>query len=474
MAKKIVWLVFIFGLVLALYYPVLNTYFISDDFFHFKVSLTNGDFMSFVRFFGVFPFAEKGYAFYRPLFREALYSLSYTFWGLNQVPLRIFSILLHFVNIVLVYNLIEKIIGNRKVAFFSSLMFAVSTANVGILYYLAGGIQAQGATMFVLLTLLLFSKHKILAFVTFLLSLMSHEIAVVTPAIICGLMFLNKSFKIKYVLPYFLAAFVFLFVEFKIIGFSTTEVQYALNFDPRKIANTLMWYGLWSYGLPETVLDYIGPGFHINPNLMRFYGNYYKFIIPSFAISLVALVAAIRPWAFKFDRKIMFLAFWFVVGISTVLLLPMHKSTYYLSLSLPAFWALVFYLIFRNKKILVLPILVFLISLAIFTFFTVRVGSVTYWAAERGIVSKKLITELRNKYPNLPKGAVLYIKNDTTYPFISKDWGGTSKQASLVLSGSDAIELLYNDPTIQVYYEDLHGASGEQKQKIFEFEARIL
>lgn len=461
MAKKIPSLILIFILVLVLYFPTFNTYFISDDFFHFKISSN---------LFNFHPVFSGGYAFYRPLFREVLYNVSYNIWGLNQLPLRVFSMLLHFVNIVLVYKLFKKILGSAKAAFFTSLMFAISAANVGILYYLAGGVQAQGATMFVLLTLILFPKHKVLAFVTFCLSLMSHELAIVTPALICGLMFLNKNFKLKHVVPYFLLIAAFLFVEVKVIGLPTGEAQYSPSLDPRRVVNTLMWYGLWSYGVPETVIDYVGPGFRINPNLMRFYGDYYRLIVPSFIFSIVALVIAVRSWAIKIDRKIVFLVFWFVVGISTVLFLPMHKSTYYLSLSLPAFWASIFYLIFKNKKILFLPFIAFFLSLLIFTFLTIRVGSITYWAFERGIVSKKIITELKNKYPSLPKGAVLYMKNDPTYPFISSEWGGTSKQASLILSGADAIELLYNDPTIKVYYEDL---DLEPKGNIYNFMVKL-
>ena len=63
--------------------------------------------------------------------------------------------------------------------------------------------------------------------------------------------------------------------------------------------------------------------------------------------------------------------------------------------------------------------------------------------------------------PILPKGSVVYFINDPAYPYVAKEWGGSSKQASIILSGSDALQLLYKDPTLKVFYEDLDGVPND-------------
>ena len=224
--------VLIWIVTLALFFPVLTTYFMGDDFFHFRLSDTDGSFLGFVKLFGFYPISEHGAAFYRPIFREVVYNLSYQFWGLNQLPLRILSLILHFGNIVLIYLLITKLFidlaesTRRKIVFFTTLLFAIAPANVGILYYLAGGIQAQGATLFILLSMFLFSKHYKLAFLSFILSLMSHEIALSAPLIVAVFSFMTHSFNSKKLAPFFLGALLLLVLEVKLIGFSVSEVQY--------------------------------------------------------------------------------------------------------------------------------------------------------------------------------------------------------------------------------------------------------
>ncbi len=478
MAKKILVFGLIFALTLGLYFPVFKIFFTGDDFFHFKVSLTYGSLASFIKLFGFYPFDSRGIAFYRPLFREVTYNLVYQIWGLNQIPLRVLSMLLHFSNVVLVFIFIKQIFKSERVAYLTSLFFSIAVANTGAIYYLAGGLQAQGATLFVLSTLIIFPKHKILAFITFILSLMSHELAVVTPALLVGLMILNKDFKVKYVWPYLALVIVYLYADFKIIGFSKSEIQYRLSLNPKSSINNIFWYGLWSFGLPETLIDFIGPGFKLNPNLFKYWGYLYKFISPAFFASIATLLAIFMSKIIKLKRiilkkEIIFLGFWFVTGISTVVFLPLHKSTYYLALSLPAFWAIVSYFLFEKSKVSKFLSLVFVICLSVLIFYSTRAMDITYWASQRGKLSERLISDIKTKYPSLPKGASIVVKNDPNYPFIADDWGGTSKQANLILSGSDALQLLYNDPSLKVFYEDLGIPKDEVQDNSFEFMAKI-
>lgn len=197
MKKFLVFLLIPFS-VLILYYPALSTYFSQDDFFHFKVSLTDGSFGQFVNLFNFHSFSEKGIAFYRPIFREGLFNIFYSLFGLNPYPFRILQFLILFLNSILAYYLISNFFRNRYLSFFVAFFYAICSAQVSPLYYLAGGIQVLGATTFLLLTLLLSLKHSPFSFVTFLLALGSHELAAITPFLISALFFVCFPFRKTY------------------------------------------------------------------------------------------------------------------------------------------------------------------------------------------------------------------------------------------------------------------------------------
>lgn len=500
MIKKLIPFLLIFAFVILLYYPVITTYFSHDDFFHFKVSLTDGSLKEFINFFGFHPFGQRQIAFYRPIFREVLYNSFYSLFGLNQLPFRLLSFAIHFVNIYLVFSFMQKIFNKKPVSYLSSFFFAITAANVSPFYYLAGGIQTQGATTFILLTLILFINYldkpdKVtvwLPFVTFLLAISSHEQAAVLPILLTGLIYLKRKSKklgeeITKLWPYFLTVFIYVYLNIKVIGYSAAETQYQMVFNFKTTLQTLSWYGVWALGLPETFVDFLQSGFKLNPSLMRYWGNYYRIIFPSFAIAAIGIGLALSYLLVKkrkvlSDKYLWFLIIWFPLGILPVILLPSHKSTHYLYPSLPAFWGAVGYLIYNSYKIIKKISLrlsyalmgIVLIAMTILSTTSAILGRTTYWAAVRGKVAEKLINDVKNEYPTLPKGSVIYFLNDPNYPYVSESWGGTSKQASFALNGEDGLQLLYEDPTLRVYYEDLGGIPKEYSiEKIFPLVARL-
>ncbi len=461
-----------------LYYPVLTTYFTQDHFLHFKVSLTDGSLKQFLDLFGFHSFGERGLAYYRPIFRDVLFNILYNSFGLNHIPYRVLYFVIHFINIYLVYILIQKLYQNKQISFFVSFFFGISSANVGILYW---GIEILGATIFIISTLILFIKflesHKnkflIFSFLTFLLALGSHELAIVTPILLVGLIFVylpSKSVLINIfrLLPFFLILIPYVYLDITQTGYSSKDLQYSPIFNLKTTLNTLTWYAGWSLGLPEMLVDFVLPGLKLDPNLMRYWGNYFLIIFSTFVISLISLgiltiyLLFVKRYLF-FTKEFLFLLFWFPLSLLPVLFFPLHKFTYYLSASLPAFWRSIGFIIFNSywhlKKEfpnLALSILIILfLSIFLQNITSILLGHSTYWAAQRGKIAEKLITHMLSEYPKLPKGSVVYFTNDPFYPYVAKDWGGSSKQASIILSGSNALQLIYKDPTLKVFYEDL-------------------
>lgn len=479
-------LILLFLASFLIFYPVLNTYFSGDDFFHFKVSQTDGSLMGFIKLFGFYPFEERGIAFYRPLFREGLFNISYSLFGLNHLPFRILQFILHFVNTALVYVFIKKLFNNITVARFATLFFAISAAHIGSLYYLAGGVHSQAVLMFTLSCLLAFwNNRKRLSFVAFVLALMTDELALAIPALIVGIMWLkntdknwlNKKFfldVVKNIWVHTLVVGVFLYMVVFVIGTSQSEVEYKINLNPKTFANTLSWYVAWSIGIPEMLVDFLGSGLKLNPDLMKNWGNYFKVIFISagtFTAFLgLAILQNFKRWKLFKDKKFWFLVMWFIVGIMPVLFWPIHKKTVYLQVSLPAICTLFAYLLVNYKKpVLILGSLAF-VALNITT---IKLAENTYWAKQRGDVAQKLITDFKGQYPTLPQNAVVIVKNDPEYPFISKEWGGTSTQAYFVWNGSDALQLLYKDSGIRVEYEDKIDPETSFINPTYDFIAKI-
>lgn len=485
----------VFAAVLLLYRSALSVYFSQDDFFHFQVSQTDGTLRGFLNLFGFHTFEERGIAFYRPITREALYNISYSLFGLNHLPLRLLSFFVHLVNIALVYLLMQRLFDKREISVFAAFFFGITAANVALLYYLAGGIQALFATMFILLSVIFFwdylqkgnERLKWVSFAAFLLGLGSHELAAVTPVLLAGLLFVKYPFKKllpmslwELWLPFAVLA-IYLYLDIAVIGFSQEEQQYQAVFSVKKTLNSLAWYSAWALGLPEMLIDFVNPGLKLNPSLMRHWGDYFRIIFPAFFASLALIGGMVALLLFKkrnifSDKRLWLLAFWFPAALSPVLLLPLHKSTYYLAPALPGFWAAMGFLLFSGYYVLKrkhkrasgillggLVALLLILSAA-----SVRLGDGTYLAAQRGRLAERLINQVKVKYPQLPKGAAVYFRNDPGYPFIAEQWGSSSKQASFILNNEDALQLLYEDPTLRVFYEDLGGVPEDfPEEKIY-------
>ena len=492
------WPVFLTWIVvLFLYFPFLSVYFTGDDFFHFHVAQTDGSIIGFTKLFGFYSFEERLIAFYRPVFREALYNLFYSLFGLNALPFRLLQLIMHFVNISLVFVFFQRLFGNKSISAFTTFFYGITAAQVGSLYYLAGGIQAQGATMFMLFALVWFQEYlktksgwsKFFSHAFFIFSLASHELGVITIVLMAGLFILDvgeltKNNLINFIKEFWIIILVtvfYLYLNFFIIGFSESEAQYKPSLSPFRTANTLMWYGLWSLGVPEMLVDFVAPGFRLLPSLMKYWGNYFKVIFSAVAGAIGLMVGMgvyllAKKKKVYLDKQFWLLLVWFPLALLPVVFLPLHKKTYYLATALPAFWGIVGYLVVNfsesvNRKDMAKVFVgLFVALLLVLSVFSINLSDETYWAAKRGRLAKKLVNDITNKYPKLPKGAVVLIKNDPEYPDISGDWGGSSTQASYMLNGSDALQLVYDDFELEVKYEDV---DGEAADGIFEIIAVI-
>ncbi len=107
-----------------------------------------------------------------------------------------------------------------------------------------------------------------------------------------------------------------------------------------------------------------------------------------------------------------------------------------------------------------------------FSYINISLNSKTFWAAKRASAAKVLLNNIKNDFPKYPQSSI-YVKDDPFYPKISNEWGSSSRQDFYIMSGSDALKLIYNDPTIKVYYEAINPENEFRNINSVEYIARF-
>lgn len=478
--KSQVLVLLLFLLPLLLFFDIIFSYFSQDDFFHLRVVMDKkwSDIPQF------FISMQAEYAFYRPLSRETLNLVMYKLFGLNPLPFHIFNLAVISADTFLLWRLTRSLTGNFAISVLAVLLYAASTIHSIELYYLAS-VQTLLATFFLLACLLQYIsflktghiKNYVLSYFFFLLALFSHETAIILPAILFLMeFFIRKKGLVVRLLPFVALAIIYLARTSLLTGLPDQQV-YRPIFQPRSIVNTLGWYSMWNFGLSEILVDFIGPKFHINPNLFKWYGQYvttsvslFAFLVLSLTFLLIIIKKIIKV------RLLGLLAVSYIAALSPFLLFPHHKSSYYLTFStvwFSAFLAVILASAWGFAKTVKIAVILFIAAFIILSYQTTRLNRLTYWAAKRAGAAKFLISDIQAKYPHIDKGATFYIKNDPNYPKIAEQWGNSSQQAFYILSGSDAFKLLYNDPEVEVYFEDRKNLPQNISKPIIEYTAKF-
>ena len=119
------------------------------------------------------------------------FAVNYHFSASNPLPYKLFNLLIHLLNVVLVFSLVRKLVRNEYAALFAALLFAVHPMNVESIAWLSA--RSTGLfTMFYLLALLSYQRYLdkgsrlkdiMITFVFFLLALFSKSMAATLPMV---------------------------------------------------------------------------------------------------------------------------------------------------------------------------------------------------------------------------------------------------------------------------------------------------
>ena len=173
--------------------------------------------------------------FYRPT-QNIYYLLINQLFGRDVVAFHIGNILIHILNALLIFFLILSITKKRSIALITSLIWGVHPTHTEAVTYISGTADPL-SLMFCLLCLLSYpyEKFKIskitVSLLFFILALISKEAIIVTPALLCLMIFI-KNKKIlpvqQYIssAPYWITAFIYLLIRKTWLNFDNTYSFY--------------------------------------------------------------------------------------------------------------------------------------------------------------------------------------------------------------------------------------------------------
>ncbi len=433
---------------ILVFLPSLSVFFSGDDWAHMRVSQII-NFQEFINFFS-FTRTEQSLAFYRPLPQQVFFNIFSWLFKFNSLPYHVFVLACFALSLYLLYQLAKKLNFSDRQANLSVLIYGIAVANFPRIYFLSA-FQDVLLPLFVIASLIFFLDKKYLwSLVFYILSLLSKETAVVTPILIVGLLIYTKKINWKPLTPFIIITIFYLFFRFKFFGGAVGD-SYVYDFSIKKTLNTLFWYILWTFGAPETLVDYVSSGLRIVPKFFSDFPLWSKIILVElgslfsvFAISVLLL----KKELLKNYRLIIFCLFIFLVSLGPVIFMPWHKFTHALSLPMVGSSLLLGYFLSNRKLYSNLFVVAFIVTnLSVNLFLFTR-----HYSVNRSRISEKVYQYFSNQFPKLPKNSYFVFTNNPSSPNQGKNH---SKELSLALSQSDFFKVFYGERTLKVFYQDL-------------------
>jgi protein O-mannosyl-transferase len=303
--------IFLVALCVITYVNGLSNDFLSDDLPTIVNNPKIGDFSEVY---------TKYYGFVRPLINFVFFHL----FGLVPFFYRSANLLFHIGSVLLIFIILQRIL-NKRIALFSSALFAVHPLILEAVTWISAGNYSQ-YTFFILMSLYFYIKGKsdrkfyLLSILSYFLSLESHVIAIVYPAILATYEFsfgaLKNSWKpmgtvLKRLIPFVVLSIIFIIIILMSIPerSKTLETVHEVRLGVQNPLETL----------PISISNYLQ--LYVLPDGLTLYHsdiNYGFFELAVRAIVTIIFFLAILYSFFK-NRVIFFFLSLFVISLSPTL-----------------------------------------------------------------------------------------------------------------------------------------------------------
>jgi protein O-mannosyl-transferase len=218
LSRQIWVLLIILILTILVYSPVLNAGFVNLDdngYIYSNPDVVSGGFQSLTHFFSNFYVGH-----YLPLTMLS-FKIDHVLFGLNAHGYHIVNLILHLINTILVFLLIQKLFREKQITLIITALFALHPMHVESVAWISERKDVL-YSFFLILSLIYYLKYIMennnpkyyyVSIITFVLALLSKSAAVVLPLILILTDFaINRKFEKKIILekiPFFLIALLF-------------------------------------------------------------------------------------------------------------------------------------------------------------------------------------------------------------------------------------------------------------------------
>ncbi|MCX6730962.1 MAG: hypothetical protein NTZ55_03880, partial [Candidatus Roizmanbacteria bacterium] len=194
--------------------------------------------------------------FYRPLPTEFFY------YFLQRLPYPIITghiivFATFLLGVLFLYKTLETITKNSKIALFSSILYLFHFTHVYQLYWFATFQEVLQFTLLVCSLYFILNKRFFVSLLLFILALFSKEQALLFPLVAAFFYFVKYKKLHRYFIIYILLDCLFLGLHIYVNSRMPVLPEYIIHLSPKLFINNALWYGLWSFGFPAMMSDYM-------------------------------------------------------------------------------------------------------------------------------------------------------------------------------------------------------------------------
>lgn len=457
------------------YLPLLQKFFWSDDWY--ILSLTNiSSLGEFARFFS-FRLSEHVTPVYRPLSTEAFYFVMHRLFGLNPVPFHLVGFAVWALGGYMLYLLMKEI-HKKDHAVMILFFYLFSASHFTRLSYLSAFQEVLMFTAGISALYFIQKRRFVISLALFIAALLSKESAVIIFPLMLLIQWYTSKGKFhvrdfrKFV-AFFVIFVIYLYGRFVIRGVGGVGADYVWDFSPVRALHTAVWYGLWSLGLPEFVIDYVGSGAQVIPRFWTDFAASAYMMVGGFILLGCAFGGAFLMWLRRYIlsaekmRYIFFCLCWYFIALAPLIFLPTHKYALGQSLALIGVAMILAEIVDSAPRLLKKSLIVIFV---IWNLLSISLYYQHHVSMQRSEISERVYSFVREEYPVAPMG--FYFLNDS--PSGPTQWG-QSRQIYQAL-GDHFFEVVYRVGLIpqSMYEDDLTKAPADFSQWIMLPSSRFL
>jgi len=442
--------------VVWLYWPLTKYFFFQDDFILLSMA------GSVKNWWDVFRFSDV--IFWRPLSVQIYFNLARSLFGLEPFWYHFISLVLHLINSLLVWKLVNKLSKNTSISWLSGFLFATSPIHFMSQIWIGEFPIILGQSLWLVGVLLAIKwlqspiwRNSIWFFLIFSFGLMAHEMVLTLPLMLLVTVYVSRKIdnkrefiyrKILQLLLMGFPAVAYLLLRLFIFPVTATG-QYELQING-EAAKSVWWYLLWMLNVPENITYQSLFPLRIRPEFVKHFPlrSLWWTLQPLILTLILGSSLLVKKFHdFTWNKKYIQLGLlWFGIGFSILLLALGHKYPFLLTFALPGFAILLSASIIafiknasRAKTYLILGS--FIIMWLTSSWLTLRFTESTHWTAKEALIAEKLIFQVK-QHPYISTSNIVII------PL------GDDNQRQASLADQLGLQIMFNNPLIRTYYSE--------------------